>query len=179
MMSYDDLKQLCEYRRSVRDFADKPVDTQTLLKLLEVARLAPNIENIQPWHFHLIVNKSLKAQMTECVCYGNFIMGAGAFIVVSCDKSIYSTNRQIIWNPREIDYSCVAAMSFMMLAATSMGLGSCFVSLDHGKPHELLKLPASHIVIGGMMIGHLKESEKEAKDGHKRKPLQETYTIYE
>ena len=179
-MTYNDLRELCELRRSVRYYADKPVDTETLLKIIDVGRLAPNIENTQPWHFHIIKNKELQTRLSESVCYGNFVLGAGAFIVVSCNKDVRPTNQETIWNPREIDFSCVSAMSFMMLAATSMNLGSCWVSMHHGAPHELLKLPKSHIVVGGLMIGHLKAGEETLSNGgHTRKPLKETYTIYE
>lgn len=178
-MEFDNLKQLCELRRSVRYFADKPVDRETLLKLIDVGHLAPNIQNTQPWHFHIVENKEMKTKLSESAMYGNFVLGAGAFIVVSCNKDVVPSNKETIWNPREIDYSCVSAITMMMLAATSMGLGSCWVSLHHGAPHELLKLPMSHIIVGGLMIGHLKAGEETPGSGHARKPLKEAYTIYE
>lgn len=177
-MTYDNLKKLAEQRRSIRYFADKPVTKDTIVKLLEIAHLAPNIENIQPWHFHVILDTELKTKMMAHVCYGDFVVGAGAFIVVSCNTASYPATRQTVWNPHEIDYSCVAAMSFMMLAATSLDLGTCFVSLHHGEPHTLLKLSPSHVVVGGLMVGHLRPGEETVNDGHIRKPLKETYTIY-
>jgi nitroreductase len=178
-MTFDDFKELCELRRSIRYFADTPIDRATLLKLIEVGEMAPNIQNTQPWHFHIVENRELKTKLSESAMYGNFVMGAGAFIIVSCNKDVRPSNREIIWNPREIEFSCVSAINFMMLAATSLGLGSCWVSLHHGAPHELLKLPMSHVIVGGLMVGHLKKGEETPGSGHDRKPIKEIYTIHE
>jgi len=63
--------------------------------------------------------------------------------------------------------------------ATAMGLGSCWVSLLHGKVTDLLHVPHDHNIIGGIMLGHLKKGE-EPTDGHKgRKPLEKVCTWYE
>ena len=171
-MTYDDLMSLMKKRRSVRYFADKPVDKAMVEKLLNVAVLAPSVENTQPWVFHVVTNADLKAQLMETSCYGNFVSGASVFIVMTCDRSAKGTAmKQTIWNPRELEYSCVAAMHSVMLAAATMDIGTCWVSLHHGPAHNLLKLKDHMVVVGGLMLGYYKPGETEASGEHERKPI--------
>ncbi len=177
-MTFADFLALVKQRRSIHYFADAPVKKEQIEQLMEVARLAPSVENSQPWHFHVILNPALRRQMTESCCYGNFVEGAGVFIVVSCDRSVQSSTPEIVWNERELEYSCIAAMMQVMLGATAMGLGSCMVSLHHGHVHELLKLPTHISIVDGMMIGNFKKGEEEGGDHHQRKSLKEIVTFY-
>ncbi len=172
-MTYDELTALMKKRRSVRYFSDKAIDKATVEKLLKVAVLAPSVENAQPWGFHVVTNPELKAKLMETSCYGNFISGASVFIVVTCDRAAKGTAlKQTIWNPRELEYSCVAAMHSVMLAAASMDIGSCWVSLHHGPAHNLLKLKDHMVVVGGLMLGYYKSGEAEASGEHERKPME-------
>jgi nitroreductase len=178
-MTYNDFKSLCETRRSVRYFDDKPVSKEDILKLLELAHLAPSVENLQPWHFHVILNKELRHELTETCCYGNFIEGAGAFIIVTVNRSLTNAPKEPVWNERELEYSCMGAMMNILHGATAMGLGSCWVSLYHGKPHELLQLPRHETIVGGVMLGHFKKGEEKPSGEHQRHPLKDLYTFHE
>ncbi len=178
-MMYNDFKSLCEARRSIRSFDEKPVSTEDILKLLELAQLAPSVENLQPWHFHIITNAELRHALTETSCYGNFVEGAGAFIVVTANMSLTNAAEKPVWNEKELEYSCMAAMMNVLQGATAMGLGSCWVSLYRGNAHELLKLPRYEIIVGGIMLGHTKKEDAQQSSRHNRKPLDEMYTLHE
>lgn len=177
-MTYDELKSLCKTRRSIRYFDQKPVDKEDVLSLLELARLAPSVENLQPWHFHVIYNKELRIKLMESCCYGNFVEGAGVFILVSVNTTLENAAKEPIWNPKELEYSCMAAMEHILLGATAMGLGSTWVSLHHGSAHEILDLPRHEIIVGGIMLGHYKKGEENPSNGQRR-PLEEMYTFHE
>lgn len=178
-MNFSDFKTLCETRRSIRYFDAKPVAKDEIMALLEAARLAPSVENLQPWHFHVILDPKIRKIIMEASCYGNFVEGAGAFIVVTCDTTLMGKAAEPVWNERELEYSCMSAMEHLLLGATAMGLGSCWVSLHHGAVNDQLKLPAGHRIMGGIMLGHYKKGEETAGDGHERKPIKEIYTIHE
>ncbi len=178
-MSFDDFKSLCENRRSIRYFDEKPVTKEDVLKLLELARLAPSVENLQPWHFHVIWNKTLQKKFMETSCYGNFVEGAGVFILVTVDRSLGSDAKETLWNLKELDYSCIAAVENILLGATAMGLGSSWVSLHHGNVHDFLTLPLHQVVVGGVMLGHYKKGEEKHSNGHQRNPLEGMYTFHE
>lgn len=178
-MTYDDFASLCKTRRSIRYFDQRPVAKEDVLALLELARMAPSIENLQPWHFHAVFNKELRTKLMQASCYGDFIEGASVFIVVTVNHTLENQAKEPVWNPKELEYSCMAAMEHMLLGATAMGLGSTWVSLHHGTAHEILELPRHEIVVGGIMLGHYKKGEEEPSDGHERKPLGEMYTFHE
>lgn len=175
-MTFASFAELCNARHSVRSFDLKPVTKEEVMHLIEIARLAPSVQNTQPWHFHIIENRGLMMKLQEACCYGNFIEGSAIFIVVTCDTSIEPANKEVIWNPHELEYSCITAMEHLLLGATAMGLGSTFVSLHHGTAYELLHLKQNQKVIGGIMLGHIPAGE--APPPHDRKPLSELFTIY-
>ena len=178
-MIYEDFKQLCQTRRSIRYFDDAPIAKEDILKILDTARLAPSVENLQPWHFHVVLNKELLRKLMADSCYGNFVEGAGAFVVVTVNHSLENKAKEPVWNPRELEYSCMGAMTNMLHAATAIGLGSCWVSLNKGDVHALLGLPTYETVVGGVMLGHYRKNEDKPSSEHQRKPLTEMFTLHE
>lgn len=178
-MQYEDFKSLCQKRRSIRYFDNKPVTKEDVLKLLELALLAPSVENLQPWHFHVIFNKDIRHTLTNTSYYGNFMEGASVFIVVTADLSLVNKAKETVWNEKELEYSCMGAMATILLGATAMEIGSCWVSLARGDVHELLHLPAREIVVGGLMLGHYKRGEEKGNNEHQRHPPEKMYTFHE
>ena len=111
-------------RRSCRAFRPDALDRPTLAAIVEAGRYAPSAMNIQKNHFYIITDQKLLAQLTDTVSRKlegfagrDFRYGAPALVLV--------TNRK-----RNImalqDASC--AMENMMLAAYSMGVGSCWLN---------------------------------------------------
>ena len=54
---------LMKQRHSTRDFADKPVPLDVILKCLETAGRAPSGANQQPWHFVVVTDPEVKHQI--------------------------------------------------------------------------------------------------------------------
>lgn len=54
-------------RRSLRDFSDRPVERDTIERLLLAATSAPSATNRQPWQFAVVRSASLRAQIVEAV----------------------------------------------------------------------------------------------------------------
>ena len=178
-MTFADFQKLVLQRRSIRYFSDKQISKEQVQQLLDLARTAPSVQNTQPWHFHVIFDTKIREQLIDASCYGNFIDGAGVFIIVTCDNSARITASEVVWNHRELEYSCMAAMMQLILGATAMDIGSCWVSLHHGIVHEQLKLPLNHSVIGGVMLGHYKTGEEKSAEHSDRKSLDTLVTWYE
>ena len=109
-MQYDDFASLCKNRRSVRTFEDTPVTKEEILKLLELARHAPSVDNLQPWHFHVVLDQEKRKALMDACCYGNFVEGAGVFMIVTADLRVKKEAKKILWNPKEVEYSCITAM---------------------------------------------------------------------
>lgn len=54
-------------RQSVRQFADEPIDDETIRELIHLASLAPSPNNTQPWRFIALANAELLGQMRAAV----------------------------------------------------------------------------------------------------------------
>lgn len=54
------IDQTIKDRRAVRSFLDKPVDRAVIKELLDLAALAPNASNIQPWKCYALTGNSLR-----------------------------------------------------------------------------------------------------------------------
>ena len=63
------LADLAGRRRTHKAFGPEPVARDTLLELLDVARLAPNHHLTQPWRFRVLGSETL-ARVKECAGSG-------------------------------------------------------------------------------------------------------------
>ena len=54
---------LIKKRRSVRDFKKQKIDIEIIKNAILAAGTAPNGANLQPWHFVIIKNKSIKKKI--------------------------------------------------------------------------------------------------------------------
>ena len=124
-VSYDQLRALCQQRRSVRWFKEKPVPREAIYQAIDVASLAPSACNRQPFSFHVCFEGEVAKEL------GKLPMGASGFshnfntlIAVVGDLSYYAYERD-----RHVIYidSSLAAMQFM-LALETLGLSSCVLN---------------------------------------------------
>ena len=51
------------YRRTVRNFSDKPIDRNIIRNCIRAAGTAPSGANMQPWHYVLISDAKIKKQI--------------------------------------------------------------------------------------------------------------------
>lgn len=65
-MDFDDV---LTSRRSVRNYADRDVDRETLRRIVDRARLAPSSYNLQPWEFLAVVDDDRRERLRE-IAYG-------------------------------------------------------------------------------------------------------------
>jgi len=56
---YEEIRQ----RRTVREFSDKPVDREIIEKCILAAGTAPCGANLQPWHFAVVEDPSVKSKI--------------------------------------------------------------------------------------------------------------------
>lgn len=65
----DAFRQVVRSRRSVRRFTEEPVPPEVLDDCLDLAMLAPNSSNLQPWEFFVVQTPELKDQVAHA-CLG-------------------------------------------------------------------------------------------------------------
>ncbi len=143
-----DLFEAINNRASVREFQPNPVPRELLQQLADAGRRAPTARNLQPCEFVVIIDSSMRAKIAEITDYGKFIAQAPACIAVySRDTKYY------------LEDGCVAAEN-ILLAATALRLGSCWVAGDK-KPYvdkisALLQVPSQYKLIALLAVGYPK-----------------------
>ena len=84
--------------RSIRRFKDEQVSKEALQAVLEAGRRAPSWENVQPWHFIVIEDQTMKAKLAELASGQKQVARAPVVIAVCGDLSAWdkSKNREAL-----------------------------------------------------------------------------------
>lgn len=150
-----DVFEAIKGRRSIRQFTDEPIGKDALEKLLDAARWAPTASNQQRWRFVVVTSPSLK-DLVRKFAPGIFAMPA-VFIVICVEEDPDA-------NPlAEVTYlaDCAIAAQNIMLAAYSMGIGTC-VALSYAKVAiaEILNIPEGIEPLLVLTLGYPAEAPK-------------------
>ena len=161
-----ELSNTIKERYSLRNFADKAIEEETLKVILDAGRLAPTARNQQRTKTVVVRDPELKAKMVEVCCGQKFIEKAGAILVVCADDDRNMTCGQ---SARTVD--CCIALSFMILQAAEYGIQGCWLgAFEADKVKVLLGIPEEFVVTAVFPMGYA-----ETDDGARRqkKPLEE------
>ena len=181
-MGFDDafrahLRELLIWRRDVRRFRTEPLPPGTLERLIETACLAPSVGLSQPWRFVIVddparrsavldVFKSCNADALQSYSGGLAARYAGlklagmeeapAQLAVFADGGCHTGHglgRRTI--PEMTEYSVVAAVHTLWLAARAEGIGMGWVSiLDPLKISNIVEVPPTWHFIGYFCLGY-------------------------
>lgn len=116
-------------RSSVREFLQRPIPKDKLEAIVNAARLAPTARGIQPWEFVVMQDKGKLAELAALCENARFLKEASSCIITFCKETKYYLE----------DGS--AATENMLLAASELGLGACWVAGDK-KPYcgQIMKM---------------------------------------
>lgn len=136
---YPQLYTLVKQRYSCRNYSDRPVDRDTVVAVLDAARLAPSACNRQPWEFLVIDSEPLRSKVIESY-NRDWVKNAPVFVIV------LGIHEQAWKRPCDgkdhTDIDVAIAVEHMCLAATAVGLGSCWIcNFDAPKLAADLGLP--------------------------------------
>ena len=153
--------QAIEARRSIRHYTDQPVTDEELLAVLEAGRLAPSARNLQGWHFTAVRDASLRGALCTACNGQQMVAEAPAALVVWADGE-----RMMGCGQSAATIDCSIALSFMLLRATELGLGSLYVqgavramrgTAQEAKLRALLNLPEGFTPVGSAAVGYCSE----------------------
>jgi 5,6-dimethylbenzimidazole synthase len=191
------LRLLLEWRRDVRRFRRVPLPDGTLDRLIAVAALAPSVGLSQPWRFVAVdapaARQAIRRNFTQCNAaalaaqsgerathYAQLKLAglddAPIHLAVFADSETeqgHGLGRHTM--PEMIDYSAVAAIHTLWLAARAEGIGMGWVSiLDPGDVAATLDVPARWKLIGYFCLGYpeaeTETPELERADWERRRP---------
>lgn len=121
-----DVLEAIRRRRTVRLYADQPMPRRHLETIVDAGRLAASGNNRQPWDFIVVTER---ATIRRIAMGADWIAGAAAIIAVVMDP----TSRWWVEDG-------AAAMQNMLLAATALGYGGCWLEGRTARNEDDLKL---------------------------------------
>jgi 5,6-dimethylbenzimidazole synthase len=181
-MGFDDvfrarLRELLIWRRDVRRFRPDPLAPGTLERLIETACLAPSVGLSQPWRFVIVEDPARRQAVLDDFMSCNAdalrayagdraahyvelklagIREAPAQLAVFADTATpagHGLGRRTM--PEMTEYSVVAAVCTMWLAARAEGIGMGWVSiLDPAHVGRILEIPDAWRFIGYFCLGY-------------------------
>ena len=169
-MEYDNILSIIKRRRSIRKYKSDPVSMEDVNKILDAARWAPSGNNSQPWEFVVVRNRDKRRIVTDIFIaqsiqlreksdnwkhapVKDYLKNISTFIFVCGDPrfipafprstadreiaEVYRENSQRIYIE-----TIAAAICNILLAATSLGIGSVWLT-GTGERDTAAKLKAA------------------------------------
>ena len=162
---------LARQRYAVREYAQTPIEQAKLDSILEAGRLAPTAKNVQPQHIYVLQSPDAIIKinaLTRCA------YGAPVVFLVCYDSDLVWTKED---GTNSGDMDCSIIGTHMMMEATELGLGTCWVKwFDPAEVAAAFELPANHKPSFLMPCGYASENAKPSDHHFSRKPLSETVT---
>lgn len=133
--------------------------------------MAPSAGNRQPWHFWIVRNEQVKETLSEAAWNQSFIVEAPVVIVVCVEPersaSTHGTRGRNLYCLQDT----AAATLNILLMATGLGLGSCWVgAFDEDRVARGLDLPSSLRPVAMVPLGYPADANEARTD---RRPLAE------
>lgn len=159
--------EMIKNRASIRAFTDEMLTGEERQALIDAALAAPSGANQQNWHFCFVEDKAIVGEI-EKYLVDRVMAGDNEFI----KKLIASRNNRIFFNAAvvvfvttkggESQVDAGVAVQNIVLAAESMGLGSCILggcrdafNLEKGAYFKKLAgFPEGYEFVVGAAIGH-------------------------
>ncbi|WP_298241880.1 5,6-dimethylbenzimidazole synthase [uncultured Bradyrhizobium sp.] len=182
MVAFDDtfrrqLHELFVWRRDVRRFRSDPLPERAIDRLIETACLSPSVGLSQPWRFVIVDDAARRRAVIDdfracnadaLSCYSgeraaryatlklSGLEQAPGHLAVFADKASdigHGLGRATM--PETTEYSVVAAITAMWLAARAEGIGLGWVSiLSPDRMHAILDVPETWKFIAYLCIGY-------------------------
>ncbi len=161
-----DLFEAISRRYSVRAYRSDPVEEEKLRRVLEAARLAPTAANRQAFQILVIPTAGREEELGRI--YGASWFTQAPLVLGVCTFPQKAWTRKDGKNYADVDAAIV--MDHIILAATALGLGTCWVAaFDPVAAREVLGLPPEVEPVVFTPLGYPADSPKPKK----RKELSE------
>ena len=164
-MTFSDLVRS---RYSVRSYSARPVEDEKLRAVLEAGRVAPTAKNIQPAFVYAVRSPDALGRL-RAACKMAF--DAPVVLVICADLSSSFVSPFTDRNFGDTDAAIVT--DHMMLLATELGLGTCWVGwFDPAPIKEALGIPDSLTIMNLLPMGYPSEDAAPSPRHSERKPME-------
>lgn len=143
--------ELAKKRYSVRAYKPAPIENDKLEKVLEAARIAPTAANRQPFKLTVIQTQDRKEELLRIYNQPWFV--EAPIIICACGIPSQGWLRKDGKNYCDVDVAI--AMDHLILAATELGLGTCWIgAFNAEEARRVLKLPDDEEPIAFTPLGY-------------------------
>jgi len=174
-------------RRSVREYQDKPLSKDALEVIVESGNMAPSGCNAQGWRFVVVTDKVFLDKLAKLALprYKKFMEKANPELAerrkdvdAKVGDPVYYGAPAVVFvigKPgMTMEADCPMACQNIMLAARSLGIGSCWVYfgqlvIDDAEVKKALELKEGEKVFGPILLGYPKEGFPQ---GPEKKPAE-------
>lgn len=161
-------------RQSTRAFTDKKITNDEVIKLLDSAIQAPSACNMQSWHFFAITDADVISRLADAGCYAPWVATAPLVVVICTDGNEIINRFGEKARDLFILQDTAAATENLLLAATNMGYGGCWIgSFNEANLRKELSIDGKYNVVAVTPIGE--PAERTPK--RERKSLDEVVTF--
>ncbi len=162
-------------RRSVREYLDTPLPQKIIRKIIDAGIYAPTGLNLQPWSFIVVQNKGMLRKLSEYArpILAKNLKGRTDAAAMNFLKRLQDKDFNLFYNAPVVilvigsknnaltDYDCSMCAGNMMLAANSLGIGSCWIGGASviQQSEELmaeLKIPSNYKIVAPLIFGYPK-----------------------
>ncbi len=145
-------------RRSVRAFADRPVEEEKLRRVLETANRAPSAGNQQAYAVYVVRERSHKQALATAAYDQQFIAEAPVVLIFCSDPARsavrYRERGEHLYSLQDATVAC----TFAMLTATALGLASVWVgAFRDAAVRQAANIPDDLIPVAILPIGYAAE----------------------
>jgi nitroreductase len=158
-------------RRSVRFYKDKPIPRDQMEAIIEAGNYAATGASAQLWRFVVVEDDKFRKKLAELALprYKKWIDKAPEWLKAIREKLDTQVEEPVYYSAPAVvfvigtgitsDYDCSMVCGNMMVAAKSLGIGSCWVYLgqlvmDVPEVREALELKEGEKVYGPILLGY-------------------------
>ena len=150
-----EINQLIKNRKSIRAFAEKPVEEEKIQQLFEAARWAASCFNEQPWRF-IYATKENEAAYRDILSTINEFNQSWAknapMLMIAIAKTSFSMNDK---PNKHAWYDTGAAMANLSIQATNLDLYvHQMAGFSPDKAKEILNIPEGYEAIAAIAVGY-------------------------
>ena len=161
-----------EQRKSIRSYLDKDVEKADLIALASYANKAPSAG---PIHISIVTDKELLKKIDD-EAY-DFMKNSGVEfmmqrVALEGYRPLYAAPAMMLISTADPDRGMpgvAAAATTVTIAATDMGLGSCYVAsptriVNTPEYKALLNVPEGNTILAGVLLGYTDDREKYGRE---------------
>jgi len=146
-----EFSDLIKKRYSVRAYKPDPVEEGNLQQVLEAARLAPTAANYQPFQI-IVIHTAGREEELKRIYRADWFAKAP---LVICACAVQAKGWSRMDGKPYADVDVTIAMDHLVLAATELGLGTCWIAaFDPAAARTVLGLPEGVDAIAFTPLGY-------------------------